>query len=160
MTNLKEYDRKAAVDYARTWALTRNPDYYNFDKLGGDCTNFASQCVYAGAGIMNFIPIYGWFYRSSSDRTASWTGVRFFYDFFIGNKSVGPFAVSVSKSEIEPGDVVQLGDSNGRFYHTPVITSVYPQILVCAHSDDAIDRPLSTYNYENIRYIHIEGVRI
>ena len=38
------YNRTAAVDYARKWALKRNPAYYNFDSVGGDCTNFASQC--------------------------------------------------------------------------------------------------------------------
>ena len=43
------YDRSAAVTYAHRWAFGRNPRYYNFDELGGDCTNFASQCLYAGA---------------------------------------------------------------------------------------------------------------
>ena len=41
---LRPYDRQAAVDYAHRWAYHRNPDFYNFDELGGDCTNFASQC--------------------------------------------------------------------------------------------------------------------
>ena len=36
------YDRKAAVEYARKWAYGRNPQYYNFDRLGGDCTNYVS----------------------------------------------------------------------------------------------------------------------
>ena len=44
---LRPYDRQAAVDYAHRWAYHRNPDFYNFDELGGDCTNFASQCLYA-----------------------------------------------------------------------------------------------------------------
>ena len=47
---LRPYDRQAAVAYAHRWAYLRNPAFYNFDKLGGDCTNFASQCLYAGAG--------------------------------------------------------------------------------------------------------------
>ena len=158
--DFKEYNRKSVVEYARKWALKRNPDYYNFDKLGGDCTNFASQCIYAGSGVMNHTPIYGWFYKSLSDRTASWTGVRFLYDFLIGNKSVGPFAVISNENEIEPGDVVQLGDSSGRFYHTPVVTKVYPEILVCAHTDDALDRPLRSYTYDVARFLHIQGVRI
>ncbi|MBR4879641.1 MAG: amidase domain-containing protein, partial [Clostridia bacterium] len=55
------YNRLAAVRYARKWALSRNPMYYNFDETGGDCTNFASQCIYAGAGVMNFGPLYGWY---------------------------------------------------------------------------------------------------
>lgn len=63
------YDRAAAVNYARRWALGRNPVYYNFENVGGDCTNFTSQSIYAGAKIMNFTPVMGWYYRSSYDRT-------------------------------------------------------------------------------------------
>ena len=53
---LYPYDRQAAVDYAHRWAYHRNPNFYNFDELGGDCTNFASQCLYAGTGVMNYTP--------------------------------------------------------------------------------------------------------
>ena len=70
------YNRQAAVSYARKWAFRRNPNYYDFENLGGDCTNFASQCIYAGAGVMNYTPVFGWFYKSANDRTASWTGVE------------------------------------------------------------------------------------
>ncbi len=30
---LEPYDREAAVAYARQWALSRNPQYYNYDEL-------------------------------------------------------------------------------------------------------------------------------
>ena len=153
------YDRDAAVAYARRWALSRNPAYYDFSELGGDCTNFASQCIYAGAGVMNYTPVFGWYYLSSADRTASWTGVEFLYDFLIGNTTEGPFAREVSAEEALPGDVVQLGTRSGDFYHTPVITAIEPQILVAAHSYDVLDRPLSTYNFSRVRFLHIEGVR-
>ncbi|MEG0115374.1 MAG: amidase domain-containing protein, partial [Hydrogenoanaerobacterium sp.] len=48
------YDREKAIQYAHTWAYFRNPAYYNFEEIGGDCTNYASQCLYAGAGVMNY----------------------------------------------------------------------------------------------------------
>ena len=76
MPRLLPYDRAAAVAYAHAWAYRRNPLYLDFSAIGGDCTNFASQCIYAGAGIMNFTPLYGWFYRGADDRTPSWTGVQ------------------------------------------------------------------------------------
>lgn len=154
------YDRTAAVSYARKWALDRNQAYYNFEDIGGDCTNFASQCIFAGAGVMNFTPVTGWYYRSASDRTASWTGVKYLYDFLINNRSVGPYGHEVSPSEVEPGDIVQLGTQDGHFYHSPVITSIAPTILVAAHTYDVLDRPLSSYNYQIVRFIHIDGVRI
>lgn len=153
------YDRNAAVSYARKWALDRNPAYYNFDKIGGDCTNFASQSIYAGAGTMNFTPIMGWYYLSSSERSASWSSVSYLYNFLVNNQSVGPYARVVSQSEAKPGDIVQFGTRADHFYHSPVITAVTPAILVAAHTDDALDRPLSTYRYDVARFLHIEGVR-
>lgn len=154
------YNRTAAVNYARKWALARNPAYYDFEEIGGDCTNFASQCIYAGAGIMNYTPIMGWFYNSSYSRSPSWSGVGYLYNFLVSNKSVGPYARVVSASEAMPGDIVQLGTAQGDFYHSPVITATTPSILVAAHTYDALDRPLSSYIYEKARFLHIEGVRI
>ncbi len=153
------YKRAAAVAYARRWALSRNPAYYDFEEIGGDCTNFASQCIYAGAGVMNYTPETGWYYISVNDRAAAWTGVEYLYNFLVNNRSVGPYGHRVSQQEIQPGDIVQLGRSDGSFYHTPVILSVRPQILVAAHTYDALDRPLSSYNYDQVRFIHIDGVR-
>ncbi len=55
------YRREAALQYAERWALGRNPRYLDFEKLGGDCTNFASQCIYTGSGGMNYTPVMGWY---------------------------------------------------------------------------------------------------
>lgn len=153
------YDRNAAVAYARRWALDRNPAYYDFQDIGGDCTSFASQSIYAGARTMNFTPVMGWYYRSSYDRTPSWSGVEYLYNFLVNNHSVGPYGHVVPQSEAMPGDIVQLGTAGGDFYHSPVITAVTPTILVAAHTDDALDRPLYSYRYDKARFIHIDGVR-
>lgn len=162
MENLKElvYDRKAAVEYARKWAFGRNPAFYDFSNIGGDCTNFASQCIYAGAGVMNYTPTYGWYYISANDRTASWTGVEYLYNFLVNNEGVGPYAKVVPLNELEIGDVVQLGRATGDFYHTPVVVGFRNgEILVAAHSYDAFDRTLSSYRAAQTRGIHILGVR-
>ncbi len=153
------YNRAAAVAYARLWAMHRNPAYYDFEKIGGDCTNFASQCIYAGARVMNYTPTFGWYYRSSYDRSPSWSGVEYLYNFLINNRSVGPYAREVSVSEVMPGDIVQLGTADRHFYHSPFITAVTPEILVAAHTFDALDRPLSTYVYDRVRFLHIDGIR-
>lgn len=156
----RSYNRDAAVSYARKWAYSRSPNYYDFEKIGGDCTNFASQCIYAGSQIMNYTPVTGWYYRSASDRSASWTGVEYLFKFLTNNKSVGPYAHSVSRNEVLPGDIVQLGSHSGGFYHSPVIVAVEPTILVAAHTYDALDRPLDSYEYEMVRFLHIDGVRV
>ena len=98
MLRIVAYNRTAAVEYARKWAFQRNPAYYNFENLGGDCTNFASQCLYAGSGVMNYTPTYGWYYNSSSDRSPSWTGVVYLYQFLTQNKGPGPFATETDAS--------------------------------------------------------------
>lgn len=165
MPELLPYNREAAVAYAHTWAYRRNPAYFDFSGIGGDCTNFASQCIYAGAGVMNFTPLYGWFYRTANDRTPSWTGVQYLYDFLTRNLGAGPFATEVSLSQLEPGDVVQLAiDREDRYQHTPVVVRIdgepsLTNVLVAAHSNDVDYRPLSTYNIRKIRCLHIEGVR-
>lgn len=153
------YNNSKAVAYARHWALGRNPAYYDFQAIGGDCTNFASQCLFAGAESMNYTPVTGWYYRSSSDRTASWTNAEYLYEFLVNNRSVGPFAHAVPWNGVQPGDIVQLGNENGSFYHTPVITAVTPVLLVAAHTYDALDVPLSSYTYYTARFLHIDGVR-
>ena len=158
--DILNYDRAAAVAYARKWAFGRNPKFYDFSKIGGDCTKFASQCIYAGAGVMNFTPTFGWYYKSVNDRTPSWTGVEYLYNFLTANDGAGPFAEEVSLDKLEIGDVVQLGKATGDFYHSPVVVGFRRgQILIAAHSYDAYNRPLSSYSYEKVRGIHILGVR-
>jgi len=151
------YDREAAVRYAEKWALSRNPDYYNFDWLGGDCTNFVSQCLFAGTGVMNYTPVYGWYYISLQNRTASWTGAQFLNNFLLSNRGEGPKGRVVPRSEIRPGDIVQLREG-GRVYHSLFAVEVTEtDILVCAHSLDALKRPLASYNRNAQRvYISIE----
>ena len=158
------YNRRAAVAYAHVWAYGRNPQFYDYEKLGGDCTNFASQCVYAGSGIMDYTPTFGWYYIDANNKSPSWTGVPYFFDFMTRNEeTVGPFGVETSIRMIRPGDVVQLSFTAGEWNHTPVIVRVLapvPQgIFVAAHSYDADFRPLSSYEYNDIRFLHLLGVR-
>lgn len=156
----KEYIRERAVLYARKYALARNPLFFSFAGIGGNCTNFVSQCVLAGSCVMNYTPIYGWYYLSTNRRSASWTGVEFFYNFMTQNTDVGPFGVLSTLSQAEIGDVIQLQNDEGIFYHTIIISEIRDgEIYICANSNDALDKPLSSYNYADLRVIHILGVR-
>ena len=166
MLRLIPYNRNAAVAYAHQWAFRRNPLFFDFSELGGDCTNFASQCLYAGTGIMNFTPEFGWYYIDVDNRAPAWTGVPFFWNFMVRKDiSDGPFGLKTTEQFIRPGDFVQIRfkDSGDVFAHTPIVVSVgYPptlsNILVAAHSNDADNRPLSTYeNVEEFRFLHILG---
>lgn len=158
------YNREAAVEYAHTWAFSRNPAYYDFKGIGGDCTNFTSQCLYAGAKIMNYTPTFGWYYINLNRRAPAWTSVQYFHQFLLNNKGVGPYGSEASIDEIEIGDFSQLVLAGGYFEHTQIIVSIgeprsLDTILVAAHSIDSDNRPLSTYQIRGIRFIHIDGVR-
>ena len=164
----KEYNRARAVEYARRWALSRNPLFANFAGRGGDCTSFVSQSIYAGSCQMNFTPNFGWYYISETDRAPAWSSVEYFYDFITGvpafstqNSNIGPYGIEVDSTRVLEGDVVQLADETGDFYHTLLITGFSEgRTLVSAHTNDALDRPLTEYNFTSLRYIHIEGVRM
>lgn len=156
----KEYDRTHAQEYALRWALDRNPLFTDFAEIGGDCTNFISQCILAGSCIMNFTPDFGWYYISPDDRAAAWTGVTYLYNFLTGNTGDGPFGREVGAGSLDIGDVIQLGNAKGNFYHTLIVTGFNNDTyLVCAHNDDSRNRPLNTYRYARARFIHISGVR-
>jgi hypothetical protein len=154
------YNPTAAIAYAREWALSRNPRYYNFEGVGGDCTNFVSQALFAGTGVQNYKPTFGWYYNSSYDRAPAWSSAEYLYNFLTSNKGAGPKAREVSMPEVKPGDVIQLSFDGETFTHSllvletgnPVSTA---NIKIAAHSDDSLDRALSTYIYQKIRFLHI-----
>ena len=93
--NTINYNRDLAISYAQKWALSRNPKYYNFDAVGGDCTSFVSQCLFAGSNKMNYSKQNGWYYNNGNDKSPSWSGVEFLYNFLTTNKGYGPRATQV-----------------------------------------------------------------
>lgn len=157
----REYLRDEVVKYASEWAYKRNSKYYNYDELGGDCTNFISQCIFAGSKIMNYKPTFGWFYINANNKSPSWTGVEYLYNYLTRNSGVGPIGRKVTKEEVKEGDIIQLSFVNNKFEHSLVITKkVAGNIYVSAHTFDAFNKSLNLYNYDNIRFIHIEKVII
>lgn len=158
------YERGKAVAYAHKWAFGRNPAYYDFENIGGDCTNFASQCVHAGGGVMNYTPTFGWYYVNPYRRAPAWTGVVYLWNFLTRKeKGVGPYGTPCGLPELRPGDILQLSFDGETYHHCPVVVSSDgsgspERILVAAHTEDADNRPLSSYSWEKIRCLHIGGV--
>lgn len=155
------YNREKAVEYAHKWAFGRNPMYFDFENLGGDCTNFASQVIYAGCPTMNYTPVTGWYYIDLNNRAPAWTGVNELYRFLTTNQSVGPKAFETILSDVEIGDIIQLdfNINTHTFDHSPVVVNVGERtpetILLAAHTNDSDFRPLSTYPYERFRVLKI-----
>ncbi len=152
------YNRKNALEYAKQWAKSRNSIYMNFDGIGGDCTNFASQCLFAGVNVMNYQKDIGWYYNSPNDRAAAWSGAVYFVKFMLNNKGEGPFASAVSVNNLEVGDFISLNNGT-EYYHTLIVTGFSDDgtLLVSAHTDDAYMRRLDTYSFHSAKGIHILG---
>ena len=156
----KPYIRENAVNYARKFAFAQNPNFSSFAGIGGNCTNFVSQCIYAGSCEMNYTPVFGWYYISLNERSPSWTGVEYFYNFITENNGVGPYGKEVGIDELEIGDVVQLGKNDTGYYHTLLVVGFEgADTLVAAQTDNAYGRPLSSYTNDYARYLKILGVR-
>lgn len=158
------YDREQTIKYAKAWAYSRNPNYYNFDNIGGDCTNYISQCIYVECRVMNYEKEIGWYYNSLDDRAPAWTSAKYLYNFLIRNMGVGPYGRKVLQNKIDIGDIVQFKFDKEYFSHSAIITEFgdinnLDEILVASHSIDVFNKKVSSYKFSDIRFIHIEKVR-
>lgn len=153
------YNRKEVYEYAKKWAYSRNPKYYNFDPVGGDCTNFASQCIYAGCHQMNYSKNNGWYYINGNNKSPSWTGVEFLYKFLTTNKGAGPKGEETTINKLEIGDIIQLSFDGIKFSHTLVVVkngNTVSDTLIASHTFDAFNKSVAEYIYKKYRCIHIK----
>lgn len=147
-----------AVSYSQKWALDANPDFYHFGGVGGDCTNFVSQCLLAGGAEM-IHSLDGWFYYSKDDRSPSWTSVEEIRNFLL-NDNKGICASICNLELLEVGDIIQLRQNEIRFNHSLIVSrKTKNDIYVCAHSNDVLDKNLKEYYFIESLGLHIEGIR-
>lgn len=156
------YDREAAVEYADRWVLERNDDWADYGRYGGNCQNYASQCLLAGGIPMDIYGTYVWKWYGDSPnnspgargRAASWSGVEEFMDYVRQNEGYGLAAQADAPFDSgEPGDLIHLGREDG-WHHTVVIvrtiTAADGQVqdyLVDSNTADLRNWPVSTYHY-------------
>jgi len=150
------YDRSKAVAYAHRWAHDRNPRYFDFTNIGGDCTNFVSQCIYAGIGQMDYRPD-GWYYKSTNNRSPSWTSVEQLYTYLTRVSAArSPYGVPITQDQAQPGDIIQLSFDGIKFGHSLfVVDRSTNGILIATHTDDADYRSLDSYIFEKLRVLKI-----
>lgn len=163
MLKINKYNRILGVEYAKKYALVKNPEFFDYTNSGGNCTNYISQCLYAGAPKMNF-GANGWYYLTPANTSISWANVEPFYNFLISNSGVGPYASNSNLNMCEVGDIIQLKfEGRSIFSHSLFVTEIYELtpngIYVCANTTDVLNRPLSAYRYNELRLLHILGYR-
>ncbi|AWK51391.1 hypothetical protein DIC82_10280 [Clostridium beijerinckii] len=123
-----------ACNYAETFALNPNPNYKSFEDIGGDCTNFISQILYAG-GVKQT--------KAWSPYTNSWIRVEDIYLYLTTNKLATKLPNETSLSK---GCLIQFYTPQiGRFFHNGFITYELPNndYLYCCHSYNKLNYPLS-----------------
>lgn len=154
------YNRQKVYDYAKKWSYDRNPKYYNYDSIGGDCTNFGSQCIFTGCNQMNYSKNNGWYYINGNNKSPSWTGVEFLFNFLTSNKGLGPKGEVSNINTLEIGDIVQLSFNGTTFSHTLIVIknglSVY-DTLIATHTDDVFGKSVAQYSFQKYRCIHINS---
>ena len=155
------YSRQKAINYAYKWWNNRNPYFYNFDNIGGDCTNFVSQCLFYGGIEMDYSTL-GWYYVNQYNRAPAWTGVDAFFNYSTkNNHPVGVRTKVANINEVAEGDVIQMMQIGEDIYHhTMLITKILGKhnlenILVTCHTFDEKDKALCDYSIKNLRFLKV-----
>lgn len=141
------YDREAARAYAERHWNEPNPQFIHFDV---DCTNYVSQCLYAGGAPMNYTGVResGWWYKGKSGGrelwSYSWTVAHALHWYLMGKRADGLRGEQVgSAGELTIGDVICYDfDGDGRFEHSVIVTGAdgAGQPLVNAHTSNSRGR--------------------
>jgi len=151
------YDRLTAVKYADRWWNSYNPEFITFDV---DCTNYVSQCLFAGGLPMSgkYNQHSGWWYAGKT-WSLSWAVAHSLRWYLASDQNVLQ-AVEVDRPEkLQPGDVICYDfEGDGRFDHSTFVTEkdAYGMPLVNAHTTNSRHRYWSYEDSsawtENIQY--------
>ena len=169
---LHEYDREAAVAYARAHVDERNGDWHDYSGEGGNCQNFVSQCLLAGG-----IPMdtegsarWKWYGEALNDDsgetgcTLSWINVDYFYAYARDNRGSGLAArVDADFMSGQVGDLIMMGPPED-WNHMVIISEVVKDengetidYLICSNTTDVQDFPASAYPSPRRSLIKILG---
>ena len=154
-----KYDKNKAVQYARKYAMSRNKDfpfhYALFGLIDTDCTNFTSQCLYAGG-----IPMDNTWYCKKYEtyrhqiywkESTVWNRVNEQYKYFSKSSKYIKGKIKFDKTTLDNvvkyisvGDIAYLDpDGNGVPNHSIIISKINGnKIEYCGHSHPRKDASL------------------
>ncbi|MBT2599203.1 MULTISPECIES: amidase domain-containing protein [unclassified Oceanobacillus] len=140
-TSRFEYNRLEAVKYAERWWNSYNPAYRTFEV---DCTNYISQCLYAGGAPTWGEPVRerGWWYSGNS-WSFSWSVAHSMRWYLSGSQKGLKGKEVESPEELFPGDVICYDfEGDNRWNHTTIVVTKdeYGMPLVNAHTDNSRHR--------------------
>ncbi len=122
------YRREEAAAYADRWWKDGNPEFETFDV---DCTNYVSQCLFAGEAPINYTGKRetGWWYKGFNGTqewwSYSWAVSDSLQRYLSGSRSHGLRAEVVERPEqLMLGDVIQYDwDGDGLYQHSTIVTA-------------------------------------
>ena len=158
------YDRVAAYDYLMAYCDERNPAWYAYDDVGGNCMNFGSQVLLAGGIPEDEKGDEEWYWDGQNDLDLSWINVGRFYDYCRKNEGFGLVAdTEAGYYTGEVGDVLIVGFS-GDHRHTTIISDIVKDkagntvdYLISCNTTNYRDFPASAYYYTFHRLVKIFG---
>ena len=154
------YSPSEAVAYAQKYALGYNSAAY--DVFSSDCTNFVSQCLVAGGktrtkpsnytrlGAIYETTSYWYSMHSPSIKdkfyvSTSFIRVRDFYTYWKTRGALVTTGLTKAQlqSKAQKGDIVQLKNAEGSWYHSIIITSGSKgSWKYCGHTSNRKDYPV------------------
>lgn len=135
--------RKKAIKYAdrfcgaaanEEYGMKYNKKYKNYNPLGGDCANFASQMLYEGG---KFKQTYSW--RYEKDGSKAWVNAQAFKNYMIYSGRASKIAygsyqqVYKASYKLLPGDFIAY-EKNGKVTHISVVTGADSKGYSYVHS--------------------------
>lgn len=137
------YNRQLAVNYANEWWNKANPAYEHYDV---DCTNFVSQCLFAGGAPMNYTGRResGWWYEGYEHGRERWSfswAVANSLQLYLQSSRSGLRAETVdSARKLAIADIISYDwDGDTQNQHSAIVTGFDPsgEPLVNAHTNDS-----------------------
>lgn len=123
------YRREEAAAYADRWWQEGNPE---FETFAVDCTNYVSQCLFAGGAPINYTGKRetGWWYKGYNGSqewwSFSWAVSNSLQRYLSTSRNQGLRAELVQRPEqLMLGDVILYDwDGNGHYQHSTIVTAI------------------------------------
>ncbi|MEX1031375.1 MAG: amidase domain-containing protein [Paenibacillaceae bacterium] len=140
------YNRQLAVNYANEWWNKANPNYEHMDV---DCTNFVSQCLFAGGAPMNYTGKResGWWYEGyehGRERWSySWTVANSLQQYCQSGRTGLRAEIVDSAHKLALADIISYDwDGDSLYQHSTIVTGFDSsgEPLVNAHTNDSRNR--------------------
>ena len=140
---------KPLRNYQNKWWNKRNSKYKNWDSMGGDCTNYASQVLHAGGAPYDKTGKLRWYAGNTT-----WIRVVELRNYLLKNTYTGPFGKKVSKrSSLTCGDLIQLGNSHTVVIYKGGMNDPY----VTAHTSNYKGKFIKRYGTSGTTNILVKG---